>query len=769
MLSLNLEITLRRALFLANEYTHEYATLEHMLLALTEDPDASLVLLGCNIDIPALKKTLEDFLEKELSMLVIETCNSAKPTAGFQRVIHRAAVNIHAAGRDEISGSHILAEIITEQESHAAYFLQQQHLSHIRIVDFIAHGMQKQQNRSIEKEQKSDTSTATSHASIFSDDTNTKNTDDDVLEKYCANLNQKVEDKRIDPLIGRDKEIDRAIEILSRRNKNNPLFVGESGVGKTAIAEGLAYNIVYKKVPEALADATIYSLDMGALLAGTRYRGDFEERLKSVVGAIEKMPHAILFIDEIHTIVGAGATTSGALDASNLLKPALARGALRCIGSTTFSEYKSSFEKERALARRFQRIDICEPSIEETTEILQGIKPFYEEHHHVTYTDAALLAAAELSSRYINGKFLPDKAIDVIDEAGAHQILTPLERRKDIIDVEDIEQIVAKIAKIPTRTMSKDDSKTLRNIQSALSAKVFGQDIAIEKLCNSIKLSRAGLKKAGKPVGCYLFSGPTGVGKTELSSKLADEMSIPLHRFDMSEYTEQHSTARLIGSPPGYVGFEQGGLLTDEVAKTPYCVLLLDEIEKAHPDIYNILLQVMDYGKLTDNTGKTVDFSNVILIMTSNAGAAELTRTPIGFSLSEEAQTEIGSTDAINRTFTPEFRNRLDAIIPFAALSENLMERITSKSIEELKEQLADKRVSISLSPTALKHIAQLGYSPSYGARPLERLINELIKKPLADEILFGHLIGGGKVSVGFNQKNGLTFKYSSSTTNQNA
>lgn len=774
MLSLNLEITLRRALFIANEHNHEYATLEHLLLALCDDPDASLVLLGCSIDIAALEKALEEFIKNDLSMLEVEACNSAKPTAGFQRVIHRAAVNIHAAGRDEISGAHILAEIISEQDSHASYFLQQQHLSHIKIVDFIAHGQAKLNNSTdlphtnIAPQDSPLSSEAAAHFSSASNRSQSESSEsDDLLAKYTVNLNDKVHNQEIDPVIGRDKELARAVEILSRRTKNNPLFVGEAGVGKTAIAEGLAYNIVYKKVPEILEDCTIYSLDMGSLLAGTRYRGDFEERLKSVVNAIESEPNAVLFIDEIHTIVGAGATTSGALDASNLLKPALARGALRCIGSTTFAEYKSSFEKERALVRRFQRIDIAEPTIEETTEILKGLRPFYEEHHHVKYTDEALIAAAELSSRYINSKFLPDKAIDVIDEAGAHQILTPMERRKTKIDVADIEQTVAKIAKIPAGSLSKDESTKLKHLQESLQTHVYGQDSAIDQLCNSIKLSRAGLKKEGKPIGCYLFTGPTGVGKTELSTKLAQEMAVPFHRFDMSEYTEQHSIARLIGSPPGYVGFEQGGLLTDEIAKSPYCVLLLDEIEKAHPDIYNILLQVMDYGKLTDNSGKTVDFSNVILIMTSNAGAEQLHKNPIGFGVSsDETPKDTNIIESVGHVFSPEFRNRLDAIIPFAPLSQELMHKIVEKAINQLKQQLADKRVNLTVTPSATKYLAEIGYSPLYGARPLERLINEELKKPLADAILFGELIHGGKVTIGHQKHKSFTFKYSNQTQN---
>jgi len=740
MLSTNLEISLRRALFIANEYNHEYATLEHLLFALSEDPDASSAIKSCGVDIEKLQKRVNNFIENELSQLSLEMSGSAKPTAGFQRVIHKAAVNVHASGKHTITGAHILSEIVNEKESHAAYFLYEQDISNLDIMDYISHGIP--------------SSPDIAEDEIHDEDENT-NAKTEALSKYCINLNEKAEKGNIDVLIGRNKEIERIIEILSRRTKNNPLFVGEAGVGKTAVVEGLAYKIVNDDVPEVIKDTIIYSLDMGVLLAGTRYRGDFEERLKSVVHEIESSPSAILFIDEIHTIIGAGSTNNGSLDASNLLKPALARGEIRCIGSTTYSEYKSSFEKDRALDRRFQKIDIIEPTVQETIKILKGLKPYYEEYHNVVYSDEAIEKTAELSHRFINDKFLPDKAIDVIDEAGAHEAVKDKENTN--IEVEDIESIIAKMAKIPPASISKDDSFLLKNLDKNLKNVVFGQDCAVDKLCDSIKMSRAGLKNDKKPVGCYLFTGPTGVGKTELTTNIAKELTIELLRFDMSEYSEKHSVARLIGSPPGYVGYEQGGLLTDAVVKTPYCVVLLDEIEKAHPDIYNILLQVMDYGKLTDNTGKKVNFSNVILIMTSNAGAEELDKTPIGFSRDKPSLAN-DIPEAVNKLFSPEFRNRLDAIIPFSSIDKKLMSKITLKAIEELKAQLADKYIRIEFTKDAQNYLSEKGYNPKFGARPLARAIDNEIKKPLANEILFGKLKKGGHIKIDHSKKEGLVF-----------
>jgi len=741
MLSVNLEISLRRALTKAQEFHHEYATLEHLLLALSEDPDASIVLKSCGADLESLRERINSFLENELSALIIENAAESKPTTGFQRAVHRAAINAHASGKSEVTGAHVLTEIYSEQESHASYFLQEEGVSCLDVMNYISHGIKAY-------EEPHEIYPPSPEESIEIESNERPAEINEALKNYCVNLNKRAAEGKIDILIGREQEIERTIEILSRRTKNNPLFVGPPGVGKTAIAEGLAYRIVNNKVPDVLKKAIIYSLDMGALLAGTRYRGDFEERLKSVIKGIEKHPHAVLFIDEIHTIIGAGSTGGGALDAGNLLKPSLARGSLRCMGSTTHKEYKATFEKERALARRFQQVNIEEPSVEDTIKILKGLKPYYEEHHNITYTEDAIIAAAELSQRYIFEKKLPDKAIDVLDEAGAHQVLLPKSKRKKKINVKDIEEIVSKIAKVPTRTISSDDTFMLKNIESNLKKLVYGQNNAIESVCNSIKLSRAGLRKEGKPVGCYLFTGPTGVGKTELANQLSSEMTMNMLRFDMSEYTEQHSIARLIGSPPGYVGFEQGGLLTDSVAKTPYTILLLDEIEKAHPDIYNILLQVMDYGKLTDNNGKTVDFSNVILIMTSNAGAFEMTKETVGFGFGDTESSKPDSSEAVKKIFTPEFRNRLDAVVEFAPLNPELMDKVVDKFINQLQAQLADRGVKIEVDGKARKYLAEHGYEKLYGARPLERLIEQKIKKPLADEILFGKLKRGGKTKV---------------------
>jgi ATP-dependent Clp protease ATP-binding subunit ClpA len=753
MLSKNLETTLHRALAVAKKHNHEYATLEHLLLALVEDPDASHVMENCGVELSVLQERLIAFLENDLSALVIDGLEEAKPTAGFQRVIHRAAIHVHAAGKSEVTGANVLTEIYSERDSHAVYFLNEQNLTCLDVVNFISHGVVKYGDlaknptkppQKFEAESASESADSEDYAELH-----------ESLANYAVNLNKQAEEGKTDALVGREEEVERTIEILCRRTKNNPLYVGDPGVGKTAIAEGLAYRIVKKEVPEILKEATIFSLDMGALLAGTRYRGDFEERLKAIINALEKIPHAVLFIDEIHTIIGAGATSGGSMDAGNLLKPALARGTIKCIGSTTYKEYRSQFEKDRALLRRFQKIDIKEPNIEDSIKILHGLKTYYENHHSVEYTDEAIKAAVELSSRYIMDRKLPDKAIDIIDEAGAHQSLMPKNRRKDTITEEEVEQIVAKIVHIPTKTLSLDDTKQLISLEDRLKEKIFGQDQAVEALVASIKLSKAGLRKGEKPIGCYLFTGPTGVGKTELTVQLSKLLGMNLFRLDMSEYMEQHSVARLIGSPPGYVGYEQGGLLTDEVDQKPYSVVLLDEMEKAHPDIYNLLLQVMDYGKLTDNNGKVINFSNTVIVMTSNAGAAEMEKAPIGFG----RETREGEdTDAVKRTFTPEFRNRLDAVVPFKALTPALMGPIVQKFIDELGEQLADRRVKITVDDKTKEYLAKRGYDPLSGARPMERLIEEKIKKPLADEMLFGKLLGGGKVKVTCKNDKELSF-----------
>ncbi len=748
MLSKNLEMSLHRALAIAGEYRHEYATLEHLLLSLSEDPDASAVMRGCGVNLPSLKETLANFLRHELNALISDNGSEAKPTAGFQRVIHRAAVHVHAAGREEVNGANVLAEIFSERESHAVFFLHEHNVTCLDVINFISHGVVKfgepndnGQPPAITENEKREYRTR--HGKNEAGDS--AHEIHEALTLYCTNLNKRAEEGRTDILIGREIEIERTVEILCRRTKNNPLFVGEPGVGKTAIAEGLALRITRGDVPKVLKNAIIFSLDMGALLAGTRYRGDFEERLKSIIKGIEKLPHAILFIDEIHTIIGAGATSSGSLDAGNLLKPALAKGSLRCIGSTTYREYRSYFEKDRALVRRFQKIDIEEPSVENTIKILRGLKPYYETHHNVRYTNAAIKAAVELSQRYIHDRKLPDKAIDIIDEAGAHQMLLPEAKRRKAITTKDIEEIVAKIARIPSKSISADDTKKLENLESDLKKVVFGQDKAIEALGSAIKMSRAGLRKQGRPVGCYLFSGPTGVGKTELALQLSKQMSMNLVRFDMSEYMEPHSVSKLIGAPPGYVGFDQGGIMTDAIDKTPHTVLLLDEIEKAHHDIYNILLQVMDYGKLTDHNGKSINFANVILIMTTNAGASEMNKAAFGFN----APARTGEDkEAIKRIFTPEFRNRLDAVIPFERLSPALVESVVDKFILHMEEQLADRRVRIEITPEVRKYLAKEGYDDQQGARPLERIIEQKIKKPLAGEILFGKLSKGGRVKV---------------------
>ena len=754
MLSRNLEQTLHRALGLANDRRHEYATLEHLLLALAEDADATTVLRACGVDIEKLKRDLGEFLDKDLAGLVTDRSGDPKPTAGFQRVVQRAAIHVQSSGRDEVTGANVLVALFSERESHAVYFLQLQDMTRLDAVNFISHGIAKAPGRSTPRPAQG--STPSEEPTEREEKPQRAPRGQDALTNYCVNLNKKALAGKIDPLIGRDSEIERTIQILCRRTKNNPLYVGDPGVGKTAIAEGLAKRIIEGDVPEVLLKSTIYALDMGSLLAGTRYRGDFEERLKAVVNELEAQPGSILFIDEIHTVIGAGATSGGAMDASNLLKPALAQGTLRCVGSTTYKEYRVYFEKDRALVRRFQKIDVNEPSVEDTIKILQGLKTNYEKHHKVRYTAEAIRGAVELAAKYIHDRKLPDKAIDVIDEAGASRMLQPEHKRRKTVTLKDVEDIVAKIARIPPKSVSTDDKEVLKNLERDLKSMVFGQEKAIEALAAAIKLSRAGLRDAEKPIGNYLFSGPTGVGKTEVAKQLSKTLGIELIRFDMSEYMERHSVSRLIGAPPGYVGFDQGGLLTDSIDQHPHAVLLLDEIEKAHQDLYNILLQVMDHGKLTDHNGKIVDFRNVILIMTTNAGAADLAKNTIGF----ERTTRIGEdTEAITRMFTPEFRNRLDAIVPFAALSQEIVAQVVEKFVMQLEAQLADRNVTIELSSGAKEWLAEAGYDPLYGARPLARVIQEHIKKPLAEELLFGKLTKGGAVKVGLKDK-ALTFEF---------
>ncbi len=737
MLSRNLEQTLHRALALASEHRHEYATLEHLLLSLTEDQDAVAVLKACGVDLEQLAMDVNNFIDGELEEIRNDRVSEPKPTAGFQRVVQRAVIHVQSSGREEVTGANVLVALFSERESHAVFFLQMHEMSRLDAVNYISHGIAKVPG--------------------YTEDRTVEGADEDVegesvvrkgseaLDAYCVNLNEKAAAGRIDPLIGREKEVDRTVQILCRRNKNNPLYVGDPGVGKTAIAEGLAKRIVDGDVPDVLSEATIYSLDMGSLLAGTRYRGDFEERLKNVMQELEAMPHAILFIDEIHTVIGAGATSGGSMDASNILKPALQNGGLRCMGSTTYKEYRSYFEKDRALVRRFQKIDVYEPSIEDTIKILKGLRPYFEAHHNVKYTNDALKTAVELSARYINDRKLPDKAIDVIDEVGASRMLVAENKRKKTVTAKDVEEVVAMIARIPPKSVSTDDRKALSTLERDLKTVVFGQDDAIDQLSSAIKLARAGLREPQKPIGSYLFSGPTGVGKTEVARQLAMTLGVELVRFDMSEYMERHSVSRLIGAPPGYVGFDQGGLLTDAVDQNPHVVLLLDEIEKAHPDLFNILLQVMDHGKLTDHNGKDVDFRNVILIMTTNAGAADMAKAAIGF----EREGRVGEDkEAIEKMFTPEFRNRLDSIIGFAALGAEVVAKVVDKFIMELEAQLEDRSVMIELTDAARAWLATKGYDKLYGARPLSRVIQEHIKKPLAEELLFGKLAKGGLVMV---------------------
>jgi len=741
--SQGLERALHQALTYANERHHEYATLEHLLLALIDDQDAAAVMRACNVNLEALRRNIIEYIDGELDNLVTGYDEDSKPTAGFQRVIQRAVIHVQSSGREEVSGANVLVAIFAERESHAAYFLQEQQMTRYDAVNYISHGIAKRPGTS---ETRTPRGADEDQASAAEADEGTKKKQQqDALTAYCVNLNQKARAGKIDPLVGREAEINRTIQILCRRSKNNPLYVGDPGVGKTAIAEGLAKRIVEGDVPEILLDATIFSLDMGTLLAGTRYRGDFEERLKQVVKELEDYPGAILFIDEIHTVIGAGATSGGAMDASNLLKPALSSGAIRCIGSTTYKEYRQFFEKDRALVRRFQKIDVNEPTVPDAIEIMQGLRPYFEDFHKVKYTNDAIKAAVELSARYINDRKLPDKAIDVIDETGASQMLLPEGKRRKTITVKEIEETIATMARIPPKTVSADDEKVLANLEAELKRVVYGQDRAIEALASSIKLARAGLREPEKPIGSYLFSGPTGVGKTEVAKQLAASLGVELLRFDMSEYMERHTVSRLIGAPPGYVGFDQGGLLTDGVDQHPHCVLLLDEIEKAHPDLFNILLQVMDHGKLTDHNGKKIDFRNVILIMTTNAGAADMAKPAIGFGSSKR---EGDDMEAINRLFTPEFRNRLDAIIPFGSLPTPVVHQVVQKFVMQLEGQLAERNVTFDLSEEAIAWLAEQGYDERMGARPLGRVIQEHIKKPLAEEVLFGKLKKGGTVKV---------------------
>ncbi len=740
--SSTLEQAIHAALAAANERRHEFATLEHLLLALLEEPDAVRVMKACSVNLDELRSTLIEFIDEDLSNLVTDIDGSeAVPTAAFQRVIQRAAIHVQSSGRTEVTGANVLVAIFAERESNAAYFLQEQDMTRYDAVNFIAHGVAKDsaygESRPVTGADQDD-----EEVQATASESEQK---ESALGKYCVDLNAKSRAGDVDPLIGRADEVERCIQVLCRRRKNNPLLVGDPGVGKTAIAEGLAYKIVQGEAPDVLSETTIYALDMGALLAGTRYRGDFEERLKAVVTELEEHPDAVLFIDEIHTVIGAGATSGGAMDASNLLKPALQGGKLRTMGSTTYKEFRQHFEKDRALSRRFQKIDVNEPSVEDSVKILRGLKPYFEKHHEIKYTADAIKTAVELSARYINDRKLPDKAIDVIDEAGAAQHLVAESKRRKTIGVKEIEAVVAKIARIPPKNVTKDDAEVLKDLEASLKRVVFGQDVAIEALSSAIKLARAGLREPEKPIGNYLFAGPTGVGKTEVAKQLADALGVELLRFDMSEYMEKHAVSRLIGAPPGYVGFDQGGLLTDGVDQHPHCVLLLDEIEKAHPDVFNILLQVMDHGELTDHNGRTVNFRNVVLIMTSNAGAAEQAKSAIGFGRDRR---EGEDTAAIERMFTPEFRNRLDAVISFAPLPKEVILQVVEKFVLQLEAQLLDRGVTIDLTPKAAEWLADKGYDDKMGARPLGRVIQENIKKPLAEELLFGKLAKGGVVRV---------------------
>ena len=754
--SKSLEEGMRRSLELASERNHEYATLEHLLLALTDDEDAADVMRACAVDLDVLRENLLHYIDVELAGLAVEGNHECKPTAGFERVVRRAVIHVRSSNRSEVTGANVLVALFAERESHAAYFLQQQDMNRYDAVNYISRGIAKRPDLARKH---------SAGAGWNGDDTTTrtdgeaeKDKENDALRLYCENLNQKAQDGHVDPLVGRADELRRSFQILCRRRKNNPLYVGDPGVGKTALAEGLASCIVAGKAPKALSDSVVFSLDMGALVAGTRYRGDFEERMKAVLRDLGNLPGAILFIDEIHTLVGAGAASGNAMDASNLLKPVLQSGALRCIGSTTHKEYQQYFEKDRALARRFQKIDVHEPDIDESVRILRGLKPRFESFHNIRYSADALDAAVRLSVKHIHDRRLPDKALDVIDEAGAAQMLLAPSRRRKTISIREIEAIVASMARIPPRSVSKSDAELLRSLGDELRRVVFGQDQAIDTLTSAVRLARSGLREEGKPIGCYLFAGPTGVGKTEVARQLASVLQLEMLRFDMSEYMERHAVSRLIGAPPGYVGFDQGGLLTDGVIRHPHSVLLLDEIEKAHADLFNILLQIMDYGKLTDHNGRKVDFHNVILIMTTNAGASEMAKAPVGFG---RAKREGEDEGAIKRLFTPEFRNRLDAVVSFAPLSREAVSLVVEKFILELEAQLSDRGVAIELSAAASDWLGRHGHDETMGARPLARVIREHVKKPLADHILFGDLAAGGRVAVDVAADGkGLTLKF---------
>ncbi len=736
MLSKELEYSLNQAFKEARAKRHEYMTVEHLLLSLLDNPTAARVLRACGADAGRLRQEIGTFIDETTPLIQGDTSRETQPTLGFQRVLQRAVFHVQSAGKKEVTGANVLVALFSEQDSQAVYLLNQQDITRLDVVNYISHGISKVPGENPEDE---------SHGGEAEDGRDAEKEGASPLESFATNLNALAQRGRIDPLIGRGAEIERTLQILCRRRKNNPLFVGEAGVGKTAIAEGLAKKIVDGDVPEVLADAVIYSLDLGGLVAGTKYRGDFEKRLKAVLAQLRRQPHAILFIDEIHTIIGAGSASGGVMDASNLIKPFLASGDLRCIGSTTYQEYRGIFEKDRALARRFQKIDVNEPSVEETVEILKGLKPRFEEHHQVSYTQPALRAAAELSAKYINDRHLPDKAIDVIDEAGANVQLRPADKRKKRIDVADVEAIVAKMARIPPKRVSTSDTEALRNLDRDLKMVVYGQDDAIDALTSAIRMNRSGLGHEEKPIGSFLFTGPTGVGKTEVTRQLARILGMELIRFDMSEYMERHTVSRLIGAPPGYVGFDQGGLLTEAINKHPHAVLLLDEIEKAHPDVFNLLLQVMDHGTLTDNNGRKADFRNVVLVMTTNAGAAETSRRSIGFTEQDHATDGI---EALKRFFSPEFRNRLDAVVQFGALTPRTIASVVDKFIFELEQQLLDKKVALVIDTNVRAWIAQKGYDPAMGARPMARVIQNHIKKPLANEVLFGELASGGTVRV---------------------
>ncbi len=753
MIAQELEVSLHMAFMDARQKRHEFISVEHLLLAMLDNPSAADVLRACGANLDQLRKNLSEFIEQHTPTVSGSDEVETQPTLGFQRVIQRAILHVQSSGKKEVTGANILVAIFGEKDSHAVYYLHQQNISRLDVVNYISHGISKQKSaeppaRGSSSEESSDEQEGAGHGG--------------ALENYTQNLNQQAVAGKIDPLIGRDQELERVIQTLCRRRKNNPLLVGEAGVGKTAIAEGLARRIVQGEVPEVLAEATVYSLDMGSLLAGTKYRGDFEQRLKSVIKQLTEDKHAILFIDEIHTLIGAGAASGGTLDASNLLKPALSNGTLRCIGATTYNEYRGIFEKDNALSRRFQKIDVVEPTVEQTVQILRGLKSRFEAHHGVKYTAAALTTAAELAARYINDRHLPDKAIDVIDEAGAAQRLLPKSRQKKVISKPEIEDIITKIARIPAKTVSNDDRSALKTLDRDLKNVVFGQDAAIDALAAAIKMSRSGLGNPSKPIGSFLFSGPTGVGKTEVAKQLAYTLGVELLRFDMSEYMERHAVSRLIGAPPGYVGFEQGGLLTEQITKHPYAVLLLDEIEKAHPDIFNVLLQVMDHGTLTDNNGRKADFRNVVIIMTTNAGAESLTKSSIGFTSSKSSGDEMAD---IKRLFTPEFRNRLDATISFKMLDEAIILRVVDKFLMQLEAQLAEKKVDIHFTEALKAHLAKNGFDPQMGARPMARLIQDTIRKALADELLFGRLADGGEVTVDLDEHGKVRLEFVKETS----